>query len=63
MHNSDLISGVKMVRVATVIDNADRRLKTGMTGYAKIDCGTRPLIEVLMHGVIGALRVEVWSWL
>jgi multidrug resistance efflux pump len=62
MHNSDLISGVKMIRVATVIDNADQRLKTGMTGYAKIDCGTRPLIEVLAHGVVGALRVEVWSW-
>jgi putative peptide zinc metalloprotease protein len=54
---------VKTVRVATVIDNADQKLKTRMTGYAKIDCGTRPLIEVLMHGVVGALRVEVWSWL
>jgi multidrug resistance efflux pump len=53
---------VKTVRVATVIDNADQKLKTRMTGYAKIDCGTRPLIEVLTHGVVGALRVEVWSW-
>ena len=63
MHNSELLSGVKMIRVSTVIDNADQRLKSGMTGYAKIDCGTRPLIEVLAHGVVGALRVEVWSWL
>jgi hypothetical protein len=45
-----------------LIDNADLRLKSGMTGYAKIDCGTRSLAGVLAHGTVGALRVEVWSW-
>ncbi|HEV8644528.1 MAG TPA: PqqD family peptide modification chaperone [Burkholderiales bacterium] len=62
MRESDPVAPVKTVRVATVIDNAEQKLKTRMTGYAKIDCGTRPLIEVLTHGVVGALRVEVWSW-
>lgn len=62
MHHSELLSGVKMIRVATVIPNPDQLLKTGMTGHAKIDCGTRPLVDVLAHGVVGALRVEVWSW-
>jgi putative peptide zinc metalloprotease protein len=62
MHSSSLPGGPKMVRVATLIDNADLRLKSGMTGYAKIDCGTRSLAEVLAHGTVGALRVEVWSW-
>jgi putative peptide zinc metalloprotease protein len=62
MHSSSLPGGPKMVRVATLIDNADLRLKSGMTGYAKIDCGTRSLAGVLAHGTAGALRVEVWSW-
>lgn len=63
MRESDATTPViKTVRVATVIDNAEQKLKTRMTGYAKIDCGTRRLIEVLTHGVVGALRVEVWSW-
>jgi putative peptide zinc metalloprotease protein len=62
MHASIQPAGPKMVRVATLIDNPDLRLKTGMTGYAKIDCGTRSLAGVLAHGTVGALRVEVWSW-
>jgi multidrug resistance efflux pump len=62
MHSSSQPAGMKMVRVVTLIDNADLRLKSGMTGYAKIDCGTRSLAEVLAHGTVGALRVEVWSW-
>jgi multidrug resistance efflux pump len=62
MRESDAAAPVKTVRVTTVIDNAGRKLKSRMSGYAKIDCGTRPLWEVLAHGVVGALRVEVWSW-
>ncbi len=62
MHESDTAAPVKTVRVATVIDNAEQKLKTRITGHAKINCGTRSLIEVLTHGVVGALRVEVWSW-
>jgi putative peptide zinc metalloprotease protein len=62
MQESDATTPVKTVRVATVIDNAGQKLKSRMSGYAKIDCGTRPLFEVLAHGVVGALRVEVWSW-
>jgi multidrug resistance efflux pump len=62
MHSSNHPSGTKMVRVTTLIDNSDLRLKSGMTGYAKVDCGTRPLGEVLAHGTLGALRAEVWSW-
>jgi hypothetical protein len=62
MQVSSQPAGPKVVRVATLIDNADLRLKGGMTGYAKIDCGTRSLGEVLAHGTVGALRVEVWSW-
>jgi putative peptide zinc metalloprotease protein len=62
MQDSSQPAGPKVVRVATLIDNADLRLKGGMTGYAKIDCGTRSLGEVLAHGTVGALRVEVWSW-
>jgi len=37
-------------------------LRLAQADKLKIDCGTRPLIEVLTHGVVGALRVELWSW-
>jgi multidrug efflux pump subunit AcrA (membrane-fusion protein) len=38
------------------------RLRPGMSGWAKIDCGSRPLGAVLLRGVVRYLRTEVWSW-
>lgn len=59
---SDRLSGSKIVRVTTVIDNASGLLKSDMTGFAKIEAGDRPLIAVLLHDLISTLRVEFWSW-
>ncbi|HEV8260079.1 MAG TPA: PqqD family peptide modification chaperone [Burkholderiales bacterium] len=53
-------SGV--VRVTTVIDNPDQLLTTGMTGFAKIECGDQPLIAVPVRSLLGTISVEVWSW-
>jgi putative peptide zinc metalloprotease protein len=53
----------RVVRVTTTLNNADGRLKSGMTGYAKISSVTLPVWEVLSQQVVRFISVEVWSWL
>ncbi|PWU16391.1 MAG: hypothetical protein C5B50_13675 [Verrucomicrobia bacterium] len=48
--------------VTTEIDNTDARLKTEMSGNAKIYCGERRLYEVMFRRVVRFVRVEFWSW-
>lgn len=53
----------RVVKVVTILDNDDQRLKTGMTGYAKVESETLPVWEVLSMAIIRFVEVEVWSWL
>jgi putative peptide zinc metalloprotease protein len=53
----------KIVNVGTVLENKDERLKSGMTGYAKIKSEKMPLWKVLSLAIIRFVQVEVWSWL
>jgi len=53
----------KIVKVGTVLENKDERLKSGMTGYAKIKSEKMPLWKVLSLALIRFVQVEVWSWL
>ncbi len=53
----------RVVKVITILENSDQRLKTGMTGYAKIESETLPVWEVLSMAIIRFVEVEVWSWL
>lgn len=48
--------------VITVVPNPDGRLLPGMTGQAKIYCGDRPLISLILRRVVYFFRVEFWSW-
>jgi multidrug resistance efflux pump len=59
---SEIPAASGIVRVTTVIDNAEQLLTTGMTGFAKIECGKRSLITVLGRNLFGVVSVEVWSW-
>lgn len=52
-----------VVKVITLLENTDQRLKTGMTGYAKISGETRPVWEVLFMTIVRFVRVEMWSWI
>lgn len=56
-------SGTRAVRVVVSVPSGENRLKAGMTGYAKLDLGSRPLWRVLVHPLIRWFRVEGWSWL
>jgi putative peptide zinc metalloprotease protein len=53
----------KVVQVVTVLENKDGIIKTGMTGYAKIDGGTLPVWKVFSLAILRFARVEVWSWI
>jgi putative peptide zinc metalloprotease protein len=51
------------VRVLTEIPNADGRLKSNMTGYAKIATRDKPLWEVFLWPLIRWFKVQVWYWI
>ncbi len=53
----------KIVRVQVVLQDPDNRLKTGMTGNAKIDAGWHMTIVVFTKAIARFLFVELWSWI
>lgn len=53
----------RVVPVTALIENEDGRLKSEMTGYAKIDAGWKPLGSALFGPIIRFLQVRVWSWI
>lgn len=59
----ETIENGKVVRVVMTMDNSAGLLKPGMTGYAKIDAGTFPVIVVFTRALYRFFFVEVWSWL
>jgi len=52
----------KVVKVSAVLGNKDGKLKSGMTGYAKIDGGTLPVWKVFSLAITRFVGVELWSW-
>ncbi len=53
----------RFVRVLTEVPNPDGRLKTEMTGYAKIPIGKRPLWDVTLRPALRWLEVRLWYWI
>jgi putative peptide zinc metalloprotease protein len=50
------------VEVRLRVENPTGELRPGTSGWAKIDCGTRPLGAILLRRVSRYLRTEVWTW-
>jgi multidrug resistance efflux pump len=48
--------------VTCKIENRNRLLKPGMSGYAKIYCGKKTIFNLLTRKIVRYLRVEIWSW-
>ncbi|QEL15461.1 efflux RND transporter periplasmic adaptor subunit [Limnoglobus roseus] len=48
------------VVVCCTLADSDLRLRPGMTGYARIECGRRPLWAVVSDGVLRTVRIEFW---
>ncbi|MCD0417977.1 efflux RND transporter periplasmic adaptor subunit [Rubrivivax sp. JA1024] len=53
----------RVVKVVAVVDNGGGALKSGMTGYAKVDAGTMPVWQAFSQAVVRFVNVQVWSWL
>jgi len=53
----------QVVKVTSVIPNQNRALKSGMTGFGKIDGGTKPVIVAFSRAIVRFFLIEVWSWL
>lgn len=53
----------KFISVMVRLENHDGAIKSGMTGYAKIQSSELPLWNILSMGLRRFARIEVWSWL
>lgn len=54
--------GRSIITVSAMVANPEGLLKSGMTGKAKINCGSWPLYKLILWRVVRYLRVEFWSW-
>ena len=52
-----------VVKVIAVIDNPNGELKTGMTGFAKIETATMPVWKAFSLALQRFLNIQVWSWI
>jgi multidrug resistance efflux pump len=52
----------KTITITTEIDNSSLFLKPEMTGQAKILCGERRLLDILLRRIARTVKVEFWSW-
>lgn len=52
----------RVIIVTANIANQDALLLPGMTGKAKIYCGSWPIYRLIMWRLVRYIRVEFWSW-
>ena len=53
----------RVVKVLADIDNPNGELRTGMTGFAKMNGGSIPVWKAFTVALIHFFQVQVWSWL
>lgn len=56
-------SGTVVVQVESVIPNQNDLLKSGMTGYAKVEGSKMFVIEAFTRALVRFVLIEVWSWI
>ncbi|MCP4263341.1 MAG: HlyD family efflux transporter periplasmic adaptor subunit [Planctomycetes bacterium] len=52
-----------VVKVISIMPNAGGKLKTGLTGYAKIEGKKTTVIQAFTRSLLRFIRIEVWSWI
>lgn len=52
-----------VVKVIALIENESGELRTGMTGFAKIEGETIPVWKAFTLSIFRFINVEVWSWI
>ncbi|TBR61058.1 hypothetical protein B4U84_09645 [Westiellopsis prolifica IICB1] len=53
----------QVVKVVVEIPKTEKILKTGMSGYAKIEGKTMPVILAFTRPIVRFIQIEMWSWL
>ena len=62
-NSTETSANERVINVIVDVPNPDEKLKAGMTGYAKIEGKTLPLIVAFTRPIVRFIQVEVWSWL
>lgn len=52
-----------VVKVLVNVKNSDLRLRTGMTGFAKVEGVTMPVWKAFSLSLLRFVQVHLWSWL
>jgi putative peptide zinc metalloprotease protein len=55
--------GSRMMRMIISFNSNEEILKSGLSGYAKVDGGTFMMWEVLTNSIIRFVTVELWAWI
>jgi hypothetical protein len=53
----------EVVIVSAIIPNSEGLLQTGMTGFGKVDGGTKFVIVAFTRMLVRFFLVELWSWI
>ena len=53
----------KVIAVIVVIPNTDKLLKSGMTGFGKIDGGNKIVVVAFTRMLVRFFTIEMWSWI
>jgi putative peptide zinc metalloprotease protein len=53
----------QVVVVTTEVPNPDGMLRSGMTGFAKVESGTKPVIVAFTRIFVRFFLIKIWSWL
>ncbi|BAZ66705.1 hypothetical protein NIES4106_14570 [Fischerella sp. NIES-4106] len=53
----------QVVKVVVEIPKTDKILKSGMSGYAKIEGRTMPVILAFTRPIVRFIQIEMWSWI
>lgn len=61
--DSTLTPFAKVVPINAVIVNVERDLLPGMTGFAKVDAGTKPAALAFGDALVRFVSIELWSWI
>jgi multidrug resistance efflux pump len=52
----------RFVQVIVELPNSQKLLKSGMSGYAKFEGITMPVIEAFTRPMVRFFQIEIWSW-
>jgi putative peptide zinc metalloprotease protein len=59
----DGTKGVSIIKAIVYVENPPVELRSGMTGYARVESETLTLWEVLTKSLYRFVTVELWAWL